>query len=119
MTFEFVAGIIGIDAFSHLIGPGGRLVHYVDSRPALIILVKGYSRQTNLSDLVGNMWFNMSRIQLASWAEHVASASNLADGPSRLNYALMKALGARKVKVDLTRHTQSLTRWFSQVELVN
>ena len=37
VAFELIAGIVGIDTFQHLIGPGGRLIHFVDSRPALNI----------------------------------------------------------------------------------
>ena len=81
--------------------------------------MKGYSRQSDLGGLVGNLWFNMSHIQSSYWAEHVVSASNLADGPSRFKYALMKALGARRVELDLAQHEQSLISWFDRVDLAS
>ena len=94
---ELSAGIVSLVAFGPLLEPGGRIVHYVDSRPALSILIKGYSKHADLADLLGGMWFKLSRLQNCYWATYVASASNIAAGPGRRDHTLMKALGAEQV----------------------
>jgi hypothetical protein len=118
VPFELIAGIVGLVAFSHLLEPGGRIVHFVDCKPALSILIKGYSKQADLADLVGGLWFRVSHLQNYYWATSVASASNIADGPSRRDFTLMKALGAERIQVDVAQHLQCLKEYLSRLDCI-
>ena len=55
VAFELIAGVIGIEHFCRTLGESEGIVHYVDSQPALNILMKGFSRQSDLCDIVGSL----------------------------------------------------------------
>ena len=74
-----------------------RLLHFIDSTSALNVVLKGASRQTDLNALVGVLWYRLCEQQATYWARYVASELNLADGPSRGDFILMRALTAQEV----------------------
>ena len=61
------------------------------------MVLKGASRQTDLNTLVGALRYRLCERQATYWARYVPSALNLADGPSRGEFGLMKALTAQEV----------------------
>lgn len=46
------------------------------------------------------------------WSHYVRSKDNLADGPSRGDYELMKQLGAERVELDFSRMSDLAEQWF-------
>ena len=96
VAFELLAALGGLEAFCEVLPMNARLLHFIDSTSALNIVLKGASRQRDLNSFSGFLWYQMSVRSLTYWAKYVPSALNLADGPSRSDFRLMKALNARE-----------------------
>ena len=71
-----------------------RVIHWIDNDGVKDSLVNGYSRVSDSGDLLGIISLADIRLRLACWFDRVASPSNLADGPSREDYAEVESLGA-------------------------
>ena len=74
-----------------------KLFHFVDNDSAAACLVKGYSPQVDSSPLVGDYWLKAAAAGLDVYIDRVESKSNLADGPSRLDYQMVHSLGGKYV----------------------
>ncbi len=69
-----------------------RLIHFVDNDSASACLVKGYSPRVDSCALVGEYWLLACQHSIDPYIDRVESKSNLSDGPSRLDFALMRQL---------------------------
>ena len=67
---------------------------FIDNDAAAACLVRGYSPRQDSCALVGDFWLAASSSKLSVYIDRVESKSNLADGPSRLNFDLMYSLQA-------------------------
>ena len=99
VAYELLAAIMGLIVCDSRVGLECRLIHFIDAEAALKIVVKGASRQSDLNSLVAYLWLSLSRRQVTYWARHVSSVANLADGPSRGKFEIMKKLSAERVNV--------------------
>lgn len=68
---------------------------FVDNNGAAANLVKGYSAQVDSAAIVGHFWLLAASLKLSVYIDRVESKSNIADGPSREEFELLKSLGAR------------------------
>ena len=57
-------------------------------------LIKGYSAVRVSSTLIGMFWLLELETESLTWFSRVPSASNVADGPSRIDFSITAALGA-------------------------
>ena len=62
---------------------GRRVVHWIDNTAALAALLKGYSRVADSARIVHAFHAWNAGAEADVWFEHVPSAANLADEPSR------------------------------------
>jgi hypothetical protein len=62
---------------------GCKVLHHIDNTSALASLVKGYSGVSDLSQIVHALWALALASSVDVWFEHVKSAANIADWPSR------------------------------------
>ena len=90
-----------------------RLRHFVDNQPALRAIVKGSSKQVDLNSLVGSVWYTCANRLASYWGQYVRSKSNLADGPSRRDYRLVKQLGAQEVPFEYGKLYDAAEKWLS------
>ena len=72
---------------------GRRVIQFVDNDSARYALVKGYSPSLASSVLLSETWLQDCRQGLVSWYDRVPTASNIGDGPSRLDYEEVIRLG--------------------------
>ena len=72
-----------------------QVLHFIDNDAAAASIVRGYSPKADSSPLVGEYWLRASKANLDIYVDRVESKSNLADGPSRLEFGLMQFLGAQ------------------------
>ena len=70
------------------------MVLFVDNDSARHALIKGGSPSPASAQLVGLFWSAEAHLRSFVWVERVASSSNVADGPNRLEYAGLRRLGA-------------------------
>ena len=71
----------------------------------------GYSKQEDLNSLVGMLWYTAAHRSVGYYCEWVQSDANLADGPSRRNYQLVRQLGAEVVYLDTSRFIEAAENW--------
>ena len=74
------------------------VVFFVDNDPAKDALIHGISASHHSSELVRFTRITCARLGIGAWYERVPSPSNIADSPSRGDYALMRRLGATRVE---------------------
>lgn len=91
---EILAGPLALATWPSILADR-QVIHFVDNNAAASGLVKGYSPTQDSSPLVGEYWLRASSARADIYIERVESKSNLSDGPSRLNFHLMKRLQAR------------------------
>ena len=96
---------------------------FVDNNPALCSLVKGYSPAVDASELIGQFWIDIASLGVGLFVDRVESGSNLADGPSRRDLALLEKLGSRQVELDMTwcsraGDKEDVSTWFQAPPLV-
>ena len=78
---------------------GRQVIAVVDNDSARDAAVRGYSPSLPSVFLVAALWQALARAKTDVWFDRVPGASNLADGPSRLDYELVRELGAVQVHV--------------------
>ena len=82
-----------------------QVIHFVDNDSAAANLVRGNSPKPDSCQLVGENWTLAARSGIDLYLDRVESKSNLADGPSRLEFALMRYMGASPSVVKTSVHT--------------
>ena len=65
---------------------------YIDNDSAAASLVKGYSPKGDSAEIVGEFWILVASMRSHVYIDRVESKSNIADGPSRNDYSLLKYL---------------------------
>ena len=91
--------------------------HFVDSTPACSIVIKGCSKQADLNNIAGMLWFTVGKSLQDYWCEYVPSKLNLADGPSRQRFELMKQLGFRLIELEFDRFAAAAENWHKAIEV--
>ena len=77
---------------------GRRSILFVDNDAARHALIKGYTSSLASARLVASFWEGEAALASYCWVERVPSPSNIADGPSRLCFDEVVALGGRVVE---------------------
>ena len=77
-----------------------RLIHFLDNDGCRDALVRGYSPVRHSARLVGATLLLDAKLSILSWFTRVPSFSNIADGPSRMDFADVLRLGASQVEPD-------------------
>ena len=85
--WELIAALCGVRFFLSLGIQSPELVVFIDNTAALNSLLRGTSRQTDLNEVLGTVWFELAAAGVFMHAHYVPSALNLADGPTRANKA--------------------------------
>ena len=65
---------------------------FIDNDAAAASLVKGYSPKGDSAQIVGEFWILVAMLRSHVYIDRVESKSNIADGPSRNDYSLVKSL---------------------------
>ena len=104
-VLELLGGLLGAAVFSSFLNRP--YVHFVDNVGAEFILSNGYSKASDLNALSGCFWGLAVEKQLAPWFSRVASGDNIADDPSRDDWASLQ--DAVRVVPDLSGFWSALT----------
>ena len=90
--------------------------HFVDSKPARGIVVKGCSKQADLNNIAGMLWYTVGKSLQDYWCEYVPSKLNIADDPSRQRFVTMKQLGFRLIDLDFDSFADAADYWLKTIE---
>ena len=96
---------------------GRRVTHWIDNTGALAALIKGYARAEDLAKIVHAFAFINLGLQCVIWFEYVRSKANVADFPSRGDFALLRGLGAHCVPLVLPdpEWWDAPSRWYTSM----
>ena len=87
----------------------GNLVScFVDNQGTMHGFIKGRSQSTEQNLIISEAWMEMARQRISITFWRVASKCNCSDGPSRLDFALMKKKGAHLVQPVLPQYLYQL-----------
>ena len=76
-----------------------RNISFIDNDGARDSLIKGYSPVLHSGHIIGVVSFCENRLQTLSWFTRVPSEGNISDGPSRLDFTEVRALGGVSCEV--------------------
>ena len=65
---------------------GAHVISFIDSDPGRFAPIKGFRPVVSCSWITTALWKEEAALGVASWFDRVPGASNVADGPSRLDY---------------------------------
>ncbi len=90
-VYEMAAAILGLSSFSKDLR-GANVIVFCDNSAQAGSFHKGFSRRFDCSVLAHTFWSVCFGLGLGAWIEWVASESNVADLPSRLDNARLEKL---------------------------
>jgi hypothetical protein len=70
--------------------------HFVDNKAALAGSVSGFSSKPDSARVLHALAVRVMRLACNPWFGFVYSEDNISDGPSRGDFALLKAMGAKR-----------------------
>jgi len=73
------------------------VIHFADNVAANSAIIKGGSSAPDMARIVAALHIRLVRQSIRLWIEFVKSEANLADLPSRGQFDLIRAMGARRV----------------------
>lgn len=97
VAFELIAALVALVSLCPDSLNGCRVIHFIDSSAALACVVRVFSREPDLADIAGRLWFEALGLGIGYEAHYVPSRCNLADGPSRSDKTLMRLLNAEEL----------------------
>ena len=97
---EILAAFFGLSTWSKRLA-GRKLLLFVDNDSAGANLVRGYSPLLDSGALAGAFWLLASSMRVAVYIDRAESKSNPSDGPSRLDFSLMRSWRADWTEPDL------------------
>ena len=65
---------------------------WLDNESARFGLISGYSSNPWAARIISEIWVQLSVLDCAFYVERVPTKENIADGPSRKDFSLLKAL---------------------------
>jgi len=89
---ELLAAVVAYTTFADELR-GAQVIHWIDNESAVYALVKGYSGAADSARSVNLYHGCVAQLGVTPWIEYVQSEDNLADLPSRGEFALLRALG--------------------------
>ena len=90
---ELLAALFGLQLIPSVVH-SRQLLIFIDNDSAASNLVRGYSKISDSSTIVGQFWLTAASLNADVYCDRVSSKSNLADAPSRLDDTLLCHMGA-------------------------
>ena len=93
VAYELLASLVVFISLCPAEIAGKRVVHFIDNTAALAWVIRAFSKQSYLTLVAGRFGYGAVALHMDYTAKFVASALNLADGPSRDDVSLLEGLG--------------------------
>lgn len=112
---ELLARPIALSTWANSL-TNSKCIHFVDNDAASASLVKGYSPKSDSCEIAGAYWIQAALTSSDIYIDRVESKSNLSDGPSRLDFAILASLGSIPVSPIIPDFLTSdePSRWLSK-----
>ena len=117
VAYELIAGIMGALQIKNLEIASASVRHFIDSNPARQCMVKAASKQEDLNELSGMLWFVGGRTLRNYYCQYVASKLNLADAPSRGQFSDMRRLNAQLTSTDFYECDTAVDSWMACMQV--
>ena len=78
---------------------GREVIIFIDNDSARDAMIRGYSPSLASARIIGEAWARIAQLAASVWFERVPGVSNIADGPSRLDFSVVEAIGARRRRI--------------------
>ena len=87
--------------WAHLLSarPACRVIQFIDNDAARYGLIKGHSPSAASAWLISEFWTVEASLGCCTWFDRVPSKSNIADGPSRLDFARLPTVAGHSIRV--------------------
>ena len=116
-AYELLAALASIVALYSDALSGCRLVHFIDNTAALACVIRGFSKQRDLSLISGRFWYELTSLPVLYVAHYVNSKANLADGPSRNDLKLLRCMNAQELtQWSFPSFANGLDSWMANTE---
>ena len=102
-AYELIAAIMGVLQGQDIQVSSMGIRYFVDYNPVRQGIVRATSKQPDLINLIGMIWFVTGKVMWRYWCSYVRSCSNLADAPSRGDFSVRTQIGARVLAAAFTR----------------
>ena len=89
---ELLAAVVAYTTFADELR-GEHVIHWIDNESAVYSLVKGYTSAPDSARIVNLYHACVTQLGVTPWLEYVQSDDNIADLPSRGEFALLQTLG--------------------------
>ena len=112
---ELYAALLAYSTFKDELR-GRKAVHWIDNTSALAALIKGYSRVPDSAQIVHAYHSLVLGLKCKVWLEYVNTKANIADEPSRGEFALLHQLGSTAkdlVFTDLPAFDDDAAAWMN------
>ena len=86
---------------------------FVDNTAAQFSLTKGTSKEPRVRLLAGLFWLAAASQSTAPWIERIPSKAQVADGPSRGDWAIADRLGLQRVELQLEEFWRLVEVWIT------
>ena len=100
LALELLAIALGVSTFAKQLA-GGTVVVFSDNTGAERATARGSAAAWDYSAVVHCLWRFAAEHGFGMWLERVGTKDNIADLPSREDYGLLRAIGARRVEARL------------------
>ena len=114
LAYELIAAIMTILLLDGLVDERVAVRHFIDNVAARSIILKGSSKQIDLNDMAGMVWYSAAHRVKTYYSHWVNSDANLADKPSRQDASVMKQLAARLVEYNFDAFLLAVESWCLQ-----
>ena len=118
LALELLAIALGLSTFAEQLA-GGTVVVFSDNTGAERATARGSAATWDYSAVVHCLWRFAAKHGFGMWLERVGTKDNIADLPSREEYGLLRAIGARRVEAQLDASFIQPGAWESLVLLEN
>ena len=97
VAYELIAAVMTVLLVSRILPSGVVLRQFVDNLPSKPCVVQAHTKQWELNELTGLLWFQCGKLLQSYWVSYARSNDNLAHAPSRGRYHILKQFGAERI----------------------
>ena len=104
------AQLLGLSSFAAKL-QGRNIMIFSDNTSAEAATRRGSCREFDQGCLIHTIWLKLAQLRCGVWVERVPTEDNIADHPSREEYALLRKIGAKRLEPRLDSMFDNAQTW--------